>query len=285
MKYFLILLCLFCSLAFSDQQQIKQGIQVATKHGAVDGVKNNDIGENEKNSSKESSLITDKICSDINEEKGENKSNNPSNICADAYIFPGVKFTDFVLSLSTIAVAIFTGLLWCITRFGIISSHRIETAYVSVTLDFPKKIIWDTKSPNTVKIDVTNHGKTQAYFSKGSAQIFRIINSVIPQKLPSDIAVMEVSHGLAIPPSDRNQPIPLPYIHLVFTEDEIRKIKDWKNPGIGIYGFIEYEDVFKKIRKTGFCWEIVVVLSPDQTGAPIAELAFSYAKSAINEAT
>ena len=165
------------------------------------------------------------------------------------------------------------------------STKRIERAYVYVTLDVPEKIVWNPSFVNSFSIKIINHGKTPAILCRAIAEVFRVPECGIPQSLPHGTQGMKVDSGLAIPPSDREEPIPMPYIHFRFTEKEVEKILKYENPGIGVYGMIEYKDIFRKIRKTGFCWELIVIKHPVNDNDFRPELAFGYAKSTINLST
>ena len=162
-----------------------------------------------------------------------------------------------VLALTTVALAVYTALLWRATRKLVgdakASSEKQLRAYVSVTPSF----MWnfDRTTLVAIKCQLNNHGQTPAHdFFIESAGV-----SVWPDPLPDGWEFPEPHKGVRpknviFPGSNR---LITPYSDRPFTQQEIDdSIFVGRGKRIYVFGTIKYKDAFGFDRWTTFCQSV-----------------------------
>lgn len=104
---------------------------------------------------------------------------------------------------------------------------------------------------NAIRIKIWNYGKTPAEIL--IIRAYGVVQADTPQSLIEvEGSDKELPPGFGIAKDCAYEITVSPYI----TEAEIEEIKRWEKK-LFCVGLVIYEDIFKKRRETGFCWDVL----------------------------
>lgn len=162
-------------------------------------------------------------------------------------------YSDAITALATVVMAIFTVLLFRLSRITESSNRIVERAYVFPKVNRKENFVISPtgNAPTKIEVIFTNSGKTPAVIRVLRA--YSLILNIRPFELIAhERAENEISAGLAIS-------MEAPFIEKVnvnISQAEWGEMERLEKT-LYILGKIEYEDVFGIRRVTGFCWQYV----------------------------
>ena len=198
--------------------------------------------------------------------------------------------TGFI-ALFTIVLAIATAFLYCATRNLVFNARdTAERQLRAYVFPVPSTIDYNAITKKvSIWFKIKNVGQTPAYnfvyLSKVEVFPYPLFDNNIFASFPEDIysALIDKSHAIIFPSAD------LDGCQICETPLELSDVQSFiNNPDrrFYLYGMINYEDIFKKVRTTKFCiWTFLRtdLTSPEWVGIDHVEVKFGF-NAKYNEA-